>query len=86
MFAFEQAEVAGMDDLLDDVEVDASADRAGSSLRHTVIVLHRVPHHPTVGIDAPSVDDGDAFVPVGCRSGIGPDAGSGLYARESRRS
>ena len=75
-----------MDDLLDDVEIDTSADRASSSFWHTVIVLYRVPHHPTVGIDPTPVDDRDALVPVGRRSGIGPDTSSGLYARESRSS
>ena len=65
---------------------DTSADRASSSFWHNIIVLYGVPHHPTGGIDPTPVDDRDAFVPVGRRSGIGPDASPRLYARESRSS
>ena len=59
---------------------ETSADRAGSSFRRTVIVLHPVTHHPTIGIDPTPVDDRDALVPLGRRSGIGPDASSGPRA------
>jgi hypothetical protein len=42
-----------------------------------------VAHGAAIGIDPATVDDGDALVPIGCRSSIGTDARPGLRAGQA---
>src|SRR5690606_208159 len=65
LLSFEKTDVSAINDFLHDVQVDASADRAGSSFGHVTIVLLGVTHDTTIWIDPASLDDSDALIPVG---------------------
>ena len=53
MLPLEVVEVSGMNDLLDNTQVEGYADRVGSSFRHDPIVLLRIPHHAPIGRTRP---------------------------------
>lgn len=53
--------------------------------RHTDQCRFRIAHDAAIGINSATVDDGDALVPVGCRSSICTDTGPGLRAGQPLR-
>ena len=83
MLTLHDAEVSGVDDLLDDVQVDASTDGTGSSFRHDPIVPLGIPDHAPIGIDPAPLDDRDPLVPVRRRPGIRTNGRTGLSAGEA---
>ena len=83
MLALHGAEVFGVDDLLDDVEVNGPTDGTGSSFRNDPIVSLGTPCHPPIRIDPAPVDDRDPLVPGRRRPRIRADSRTGLSARET---